>query len=93
MTMTVRQMIEWMSTFEDQDAIVEIVSHSNDGGYYQQGGTATVEEFNPDSHVEYTDFRNNQYIDENRVNYNRRSVVFGVYNGWVRVNHIWGLQR
>ena len=81
MTMTVRQMIEWMSTFEDQDAIVEVVVHREGRDYYSQGGEAETEEFNPDYHVEYTDFRNNQYIDENRVNYNRRSVVFGVYNG------------
>jgi hypothetical protein len=81
MTMTVRQMIEWMSTFEDQDAIVEVVVHSSDGGYYEQGGTAQTEEFNPDSHVEYTDFRNNRFVDENHPYYNRRSVVFGVING------------
>ena len=31
MTITVRQMIEWMSTFEDQDAIVEVVVHDSDG--------------------------------------------------------------
>jgi hypothetical protein len=81
MTMTVRQMIEWMSTFEDQDAIVEVVCHSNDGGYYEQGGTAQTEEFNPDSHVEYTDHRGNQFIKETDPYYNRRSVVFGILNG------------
>ena len=80
MTMTVRQMIEWMSTFEDQDAIVEVVVHSSGEGYYEQGGTAQTEEFNP-SHVEYTDYRGNQYIDESEAYYNRRSVLFGVING------------
>lgn len=84
MTITVRQMIEWMSTFEDQDAIVEVVVHRNDGGHYEQGGTATVDEFDPDSHVDYTDYRHNKCIvdyHESSVYYNRRSVVFGVYNG------------
>jgi len=81
MTMTVRQMIEWMSTFEDQDAIVEVVCHRNYGGYYEQGGTATVDEFDPDSHVEYTDYRHNKYIHESSAYYNRKSVVFGAYNG------------
>ena len=81
MTMTVRQMIEWMPTFEDQDAIVEIVSHSSDGGYYELGGTAKTEEFDPDWHVEYTDFRGNKYLNESAPYYNRRSVVFGVLNG------------
>jgi hypothetical protein len=81
MTMTVRQMIEWMSTFEDQDAIVEVVCHRNDGGHYEQGGTAQTEEFNPDSHVEYTDMRGNRYVNESAPYYNRRSVVFGVFNG------------
>ena len=76
MTMTVRQMIEWMSTFEDQDAIVEVVCH-NDGGYYQQGGTITTEQFNPQEHVEYIDFRGNRFVGETNSHYNRRYVVFG----------------
>jgi len=79
--MTVRQMIEWMSTFEDQDAIVEVVCHSDCGGYYEQGGTVSAEEFNPEQHVEYTDLRGNKFVKESDSYYNRRSVVFGVVNG------------
>ena len=81
MTMTVRQMIEWMSTFEDQDAIVEVVVHNSDGGYYAQGGTANVAEFDPEQHVEYTDFRGNRFVREHEPHYNRSQVVFGVMNG------------
>ena len=80
MTMTVRQMIEWMSTFEDQDAIVEVVVHREGRDYYSQGGTAQTEEFNPDSHVEYTDMRGNNFVNESAPYYNRRSVVFGILN-------------
>jgi hypothetical protein len=81
MTMTVRQMIEWMSTFEDQDAIVEVVVHSEGRGYYDQGGNADTMEFNPEQHVDYTDFRGNPFVDESSPHHNRRSVVFGVVNG------------
>ena len=81
MTMTVRQMIEWMSTFEDQDAIVEIVCHSEGRCYYTQGGNADAMEFNPEQHVEYTDLRGNQFVRESDPRYNRRSVLFGIMNG------------
>lgn len=81
MTMTVRQMIEWMSTFEDQDAIVEVVVHSSGRGYYDQGGNVDTVEFDPEEHVEYTDFRGNQFVSEFEPHYNRRSVVFGIVNG------------
>jgi len=81
MTMTVRQMAEWMSTFEDQDAIVEVVVHSEGRGYYNQGGDAETMEFNPEKHVEYTDMRGNRFVNESAPYYNRRSVVFGVLNG------------
>jgi len=81
MTMNVRQMIEWMSTFEDQDAIVEVVVHREGRGYYDQGGNAETEEFNPEQHVEYTDLRGNKIINESAPYYNRRSVVLGIVNG------------
>ena len=76
--MTVRQMIEWMSTFEDQDAIVEVVVHSEGRGYYNQGGVADIMEFDPEQHVEYTDMRGNKFVQDSSPRYNRRSVVFGV---------------
>jgi hypothetical protein len=72
MTMTVRQMIEWMSTFEDQDAIVEVICYDT----YE--GTCQTEEFDPDAHVTYTDMRGNQFVRETDSYYNRRSVLFGI---------------
>lgn len=55
--MKVREMIEWLKTVEDQDADVLIVSHTSGTGYYDQGGNATEEEFNPVLHSEYVDMR------------------------------------
>lgn len=81
MTMTVRQMIEWMSTFEDQDAIVEVVVHRAGDNYYEQGGSAETQEFNPEQHVEYRDLRGNQFVRESDTYYNRRSVLLGIVNG------------
>lgn len=77
MTMTVREYREWLGTLEDQDAIVEVVVHRSDGGYYCQGGTASIEEFDPAEHVDYIDLRGNPYVCEGDPRFNRRSVVFG----------------
>ena len=80
MTMTVRQMREWLATFEDQDAIVEVVHHSAGGDYYEQGGTVEPQEFNPEQHVKYRDLRGNQFVRVSDPYYNRRSVLFGAIN-------------
>jgi hypothetical protein len=74
-------MAAWMLTLEDQDAIVEVVCHRSDGGYYQQGGWADTEEFDPEQHVRYTDLGGNQFVLPSSPYYNQRSVVLGVING------------
>jgi len=43
--MTVAEYIEWLKTMP-QDAKVEVLDHSDDHGYYMQGGSCTVVEFN-----------------------------------------------
>lgn len=48
--MNVRELIEWLQNFEDQEATVEVVN--SDG--------ASVE-FNPEEHAEYTDLRGNPW--------------------------------
>ena len=53
MTMTVREMAEWLLTFEDQDAIVQVIDHDTYGSYYEQGGTCRVVDFDPVDHVDY----------------------------------------
>ena len=43
---TVAEMKEWLDTLP-QDAIVEILSHSQGTGYYDQGGWCTTKNFDP----------------------------------------------
>lgn len=57
--MTVQEMIQWLSSFEDQDAEVEVVKHSRGTGYYDQGGTARVVAFDPQKHAIYADLQGN----------------------------------
>lgn len=37
---------EWLKQFPD-DVVIECVYHTRGGGYYDQGGNASVVEFNP----------------------------------------------
>lgn len=78
--MTVVELIEWLKT-QDQGAIVEVVVHTVGNNYYQQGGSATTAPFDPDKHVEYTDFRGNQFMRPGDSWYNQRILLLGVYGG------------
>jgi hypothetical protein len=42
--MIVSELIEWLKTMP-QDARVQTLVHYDGGGYYQQGGTCSVEDF------------------------------------------------
>lgn len=44
--MIVSEFIKWLQTMP-QNAKVIVLSHSDDHGYYMQGGMCTTEEFNP----------------------------------------------
>lgn len=76
---TVREFIQWLETFPDQDATVEILEHTSEGGYYCQGGTVDKIEFdvnNPD-HYMYTDLRGNPFISVERDYFNKRYLFIG----------------
>lgn len=81
--MIVKDFIKWLET-QDQEAIVEVLVHSSGSGYYEQGGTVSVDEFDPEDslhgvakHWEYTDFRNNQYTKPDAHYYNKRYLQLG----------------
>lgn len=81
--MTVADLIEWLKT-QDQGATVQVVKHSSHGAsYYEQGGTATVVEFDPTdvTHHDYTDFRENQYVKPDAAYFNQRYLLLGEHNG------------
>ena len=62
--MKVSDLIEWLKA-QNQEAIISVVVHRGRGGYYDQGGTAYVNEFDPSKHTE---------IEGN-------AILLGVYDG------------
>lgn len=75
--MKVRELIEWLSAFEDQDADVEVVSHTSGTGYYDQGGNVSVVAFEPEKHTEYTDMRGNPFVKPDAPYYQSRTLLLG----------------
>ncbi len=78
--MKVRELIEWLSAFEDQDAEVEVVRHSSGTNYYEQGGTCSAVSFDPSKHTEYIDLRGNPFIKQDSPCYNARTLLLGELN-------------
>lgn len=82
--MLVSEMIEWLQT-KDQDAIVEVLVHTDGNGWYEQGGRVSREEFDVSEdkyddfgkHWEYADFRGNQFVKESEPFYNKRYLFIG----------------
>lgn len=77
--MTVRELIEWLNT-QDQEATVQVIQHTRGRGWDDQGGNATTVNFTPDL-SEYTDLRGNQYITPDKSYYNQRTLLLGEING------------
>jgi hypothetical protein len=77
--LTVSELIEWLKS-QDQGAIVEIVAHRDGRSYYDQGGNAGSEFFDPDKHVEYTDYRDNKWVAQLGCSGERR-LLLGSMNG------------
>jgi len=75
--MKVFELIEWLNQFPDQEADVLIVEHSDGTGYYDQGGNAYEEEFNPEKHAEYIDMHGNPYVTPDKSYYNKRTLLLG----------------
>ncbi len=78
--MKVRELVEWLAAFEDQDAEVEVVQHTQGSGYYDQGGTAASVPFDPTRHAEYTDLRGNPHIKPDWPSYEARMLLLGEMN-------------
>lgn len=79
--MKVSEMIEWLKT-QDQEATVQVVKHSYKGcDCYEQGGTATTEDFKGESTYEgptmvYGDLW--EFYEDSKGN---KTLLLGVHNG------------
>ena len=78
--MKVKDLVQWLAAFEDQDADVDVVSHSSGTGHYDQGGNATAAAFDPEKHATYTDLRGNPYVKPDATYYNTRTLLLGELN-------------
>lgn len=78
--MKVKELVEWLAAFEDQDADVEVVQHTSGTGYYDQGGNVSLVAFDPSKHAEYTDMRGNPHVKPDAPYYNARTLLLGELN-------------
>lgn len=77
--MTVKELATWLAAFHDQDATVEVVCHSRGTGW--DGDTAKSRSFDPEKHVDYTDFRGNKLVRPDAPWANTRTLLLGELNG------------
>lgn len=75
--MTVTQLVEWLKT-QDQGATVQVVTIGDAPTWEAYGPAALVElDVTNAGHVEYTDFRGNQFTKEDAPHFNQRYLTFG----------------
>ena len=74
--LTVAEFIEWLKT-QDQEAIVQTIRHKEGTGWDDQGGSAEVVDFSPETTSEYTDFRGNRLVKPSAPYYNKRFLLIG----------------
>ena len=79
--MKVKELVQWLAAFEDQEADVEVVSHTRGTSYYDQGGNASAAVFDPEKHATYTDLRGNPHIKPDAPSYNARTLLLGELDG------------
>ena len=78
--MKVKELVDWLAAFDDQDADVEVVQHTSGTGYYDQGGNASLVAFDPSKNAEYTDMRGNPHVKPDAPYYNARTLLLGELN-------------
>ncbi len=78
--MKVRELIEWLTAFEDQDAEVEVVQHFSGKNYYDQGGYVRAVPFDPNRYATYTDLRGNPFIKPDAPYYEARTLLLGEFD-------------
>ena len=79
--MQVREFIEWLAQFPDQDATVEVLECRQGAPYTQQGGVTSSVEFDPEKHAEYIDLRGNPWIKDDAPYKNDHTLLLGINDG------------
>lgn len=76
--MRVREFIEWLSQFPDQDATIEVLECRPGALYGEQGGVTSSVYFDPEKHAEYTDLRGNPWIKDDAPYKDARTLLLGL---------------
>ena len=75
--MIVSEFIEWLKT-QDQGAIVEVIVQGEPDTYQSYGSCETESlDIENDDHIEYTDFRGNQFVKDDSQHFNKRYLKLG----------------
>lgn len=75
--MKVWQFVKLLQQFHDQDAEVIVVEHFNGKSVYDQGGNCEQVHIDPETHLEYTDFRGNPFMSKSSHHFNKRTLLIG----------------
>lgn len=79
--MRVREFIEWLAQFPDQDATVKVLQCRTGVPYVQQGSVTSGVEFDPERHVKYTDLRGNPWIKDDSPHKDTHTLLLGLNDG------------
>jgi hypothetical protein len=77
--MKVKELVEWLTAFEDQDAEVEVIKHVRGLSYYDQGGTVEVVPLELNI-MNYTDLRGNPFVEESCSYHGSHTLLLGELN-------------
>ena len=77
--MKVKELVEWLTAFEDQDAEVEVIKHVRGSSHYDQGGIVEVVPLEPDL-MNYTDLRGNQFVKKDCSYHGSHKLLLGELN-------------
>lgn len=76
--MTVKDFIEWLKQFPDQDATIEVLECHPGAPYTEQGGVTSSVKFDPDKHADYTDMRGNPFVGDDAPYKNDHTLLLGL---------------
>jgi hypothetical protein len=79
--MKVKELVEWLAKFPDQDATVEVLECVPGRPYCQQGGVTHSATFDPEKHAEYTDMRGNPFVPADAPYKDSRTLLLGLNDG------------
>lgn len=76
--MKVRELVQWLQAFPDQEAEVQVIQHSRGEGW--EFDKTHVADFDPARHAHYVDFRGNQFMRPTYPHYDSSTLLLGEFD-------------